>query len=123
MVLDIIAFTAAATENPTIFQHSLRTCQVQRLLPGIFVGDKKVALGKWPIQGDFSSTAGSYRFVAYNRFKCFEGQIVQWVRDLAFREGTLTVERNPACRSQMCPTRTASASNTPLRAQIRHISS
>ncbi len=31
------------------------------------------------------------------------GQIVQWVRDLAFREGILTVERNPAYTSQMCP--------------------
>lgn len=31
------------------------------------------------------------------------GQIVKWVRDLAFREGMLTVERNPAYTSQMCP--------------------
>ncbi len=31
------------------------------------------------------------------------GQIVKWVRDLAFREGILTVERNPAYTSQMCP--------------------
>lgn len=26
-----------------------------------------------------------------------------WVRDLAFREGILTVERNPAYTSQICP--------------------
>ncbi len=31
------------------------------------------------------------------------GQIVEWARDLAFREGVLTVERNPAYTSQMCP--------------------
>jgi IS605 OrfB family transposase len=31
------------------------------------------------------------------------GQIMKWVRDLAFREGILTVERNPAYTSQVCP--------------------
>jgi IS605 OrfB family transposase len=31
------------------------------------------------------------------------GQIRKWVRDLAFREGILTVERNPAYTSQVCP--------------------
>jgi len=31
------------------------------------------------------------------------GQIVKWVRDLAFREGILTVEHSPAYTSQMCP--------------------
>jgi IS605 OrfB family transposase len=30
-------------------------------------------------------------------------KIMAWVRDLAFREGIFTVERNPAFTSQMCP--------------------
>ncbi len=39
----------------------------------------------------------------HKRAYWLRGQIVQWVRDVAFREGTLTVERNPAYTSQMCP--------------------
>ena len=39
----------------------------------------------------------------HKRAYWLRGQIVQWVRDLAFREGILTVERNPAYTSQMCP--------------------
>ncbi|PSR35121.1 MAG: transposase [Sulfobacillus benefaciens] len=39
----------------------------------------------------------------HKRAYWLRGQIVQWVRDLAFREGILTVERNPAYTSHMCP--------------------
>ena len=39
----------------------------------------------------------------HKRAYWLRGQIVEWVRDLAFREGILTVERNPAYTSQMCP--------------------
>ncbi len=39
----------------------------------------------------------------HKRAYWLRGQIVRWVRDLAFREGILTVERNPAYTSQMCP--------------------
>ena len=39
----------------------------------------------------------------HKRAYWLRGQIVKWVRDLAFREGILTVERNPAYTSQMCP--------------------
>lgn len=39
----------------------------------------------------------------HKRAYWLRGQIVTWVRDLAFREGILTVERNPAYTSQMCP--------------------
>ena len=39
----------------------------------------------------------------HKRAYWLRGQIMRWVRDLAFREGILTVERNPAYTSQMCP--------------------
>ena len=39
----------------------------------------------------------------HKRADWLRGQIVQWVRDLAFHEGILTVERNPAYTSQMYP--------------------
>ncbi len=39
----------------------------------------------------------------HKRAYWLRGQIMEWVRDLAFREGILTVERNPAYTSQMCP--------------------
>ncbi len=39
----------------------------------------------------------------HKRAYWLRGKIVDWVRDLAFREGILTVERNPAYTSQMCP--------------------
>lgn len=39
----------------------------------------------------------------HKRAYWLRGKIVTWVRDLAFREGILTVERNPAYTSQMCP--------------------
>jgi len=39
----------------------------------------------------------------HKRAYWLRGKIMQWVRDLAFREGILTVERNPAYTSQMCP--------------------
>lgn len=39
----------------------------------------------------------------YKRAYWLRGKIMKWVRDLAFREGILTVERNPAYTSQMCP--------------------
>ncbi|MCL4318776.1 MAG: transposase [Firmicutes bacterium] len=39
----------------------------------------------------------------HKRAYWLRGQIMKWVRDLAFREGILTVERNPAYTSQMCP--------------------
>ena len=39
----------------------------------------------------------------HKRAYWLRGKILRWVRDLAFREGILTVERNPAWTSQMCP--------------------
>ncbi len=39
----------------------------------------------------------------HKRAYWLRGKIMKWVRDLAFREGILTVERNPAYTSQMCP--------------------
>ncbi|ADG06356.1 transposase, IS605 OrfB family [Kyrpidia tusciae DSM 2912] len=39
----------------------------------------------------------------HKRAYWLRGQIMEWVRDLAFREGILTVERNPAYTSQVCP--------------------
>ena len=39
----------------------------------------------------------------HKRAYWLRGQIVKWVRDLAFREGILTVKRNPAYTSPMCP--------------------
>jgi IS605 OrfB family transposase len=39
----------------------------------------------------------------HKRAYWLRGKIMTWVRDLAFREGILTVERNPAYTSQMCP--------------------
>lgn len=39
----------------------------------------------------------------HKRAYWLRGQIMTWVRDLTFREGILTVERNPAYTSQMCP--------------------
>ena len=39
----------------------------------------------------------------HKRAYWLRGKIVEWARDLAFREGILTVERNPAYTSQMCP--------------------
>ncbi|WP_232796691.1 zinc ribbon domain-containing protein [Kyrpidia spormannii] len=39
----------------------------------------------------------------HKRAYWLRGQIMKWVRDLAFREGILTVERNPAYTSQTCP--------------------
>ncbi len=39
----------------------------------------------------------------HKRAYWLRGQIGRWVRDLAFREGILTGERNPAYTSQMCP--------------------
>ena len=39
----------------------------------------------------------------HKRAYWLRGQIIQWARDLGFREGILTVERNPAYTSQMCP--------------------
>ena len=39
----------------------------------------------------------------HKRAYWLRGQMVAWVRDLAFREGILTVEHNPAYTSQMCP--------------------
>ncbi len=38
----------------------------------------------------------------HKRAYWLRGKIMTWVR-LAFREGILTVERNPAYTSQMCP--------------------
>ncbi len=39
----------------------------------------------------------------HKRAYWLRGKILRWVRDLAFREGMLTVERHPAWTSQMCP--------------------
>ncbi|MCL4319097.1 MAG: zinc ribbon domain-containing protein [Firmicutes bacterium] len=39
----------------------------------------------------------------HKRAYWLRGKIMKWVRDLAFREGILIVERNPAYTSQMCP--------------------
>jgi IS605 OrfB family transposase len=39
----------------------------------------------------------------HKRAYWLRGKIREWVRDFAFREGILTVERNPAFTSQMCP--------------------
>ncbi len=39
----------------------------------------------------------------HKRAYWLRGKIMQWVRDLAFREGILTVERNPAYTSQIRP--------------------
>ncbi len=40
----------------------------------------------------------------HKRAYWLRGKIMEWVRDLAFREGIPTVERNPAYMSQMCRT-------------------
>ena len=40
----------------------------------------------------------------HKRVYWLRGKIMEWVRDLAFREGIPTVERNPAYMSQMCRT-------------------
>ncbi len=62
----------------------------------------------------------------HKRAYWLRGQIVQWVRDLAFREGIVTVARHPAYPSPMCPHcqpeyRWVHAFSTPSRARVRTI--